>query len=176
MLFLQTGIPETPAHLAQSKASQESLQHEVTVTLKLVQVYVTDPEGNPARDLEKSDFILYDNGKLQNITDFEKHFLYVPELKPIETKLPPARDVPSVMNRKFFFLIDYESNDLEGVGKSRNAALEFMDTKAQPGDEIALLSYSFMRGLTLHEYLTSDHEKVRAAIKKIRAMPGIKGG
>ncbi len=176
--FLQTGISEMPMLSAQSKteASQESLQYEVTVTLKLVQVYVTDPEGNPALDLEKSDFVLYDNGKLQNITDFEKHFLYIPEEKPIEFKLPPAQDVQSVMNRKFFFLIDYENNDLEGVAKSRNAALEFMETKAQPGDEIALLSYSPIRGLILHEYLTSDHEKVRAAIKKIRAMPGIKGG
>jgi len=176
--FLQTGIPETPALSAQTKtkASQELLQHEVTVMLKLVQVYVVDPKGNPARDLEKSDFVLYDNGKLQDITDFEKHFLYAPELKPEESKPSPARDVSSIMNRKFFFLIDYENNDLEGVAKSRNAALEFIDTKAQPGDEIALLSYSFMRGVTLHEYLTSDHQKVRAAIKKIRAMPGVKGG
>lgn len=174
--FLQTGIPETPPLSPQTKTPQESLQHEVTVTLKLVQVYVVDPNGNPARDLEKSDFVLYDNGKLQTITDFEKHFLYVPELKPIESKPPPARDVSSVMNRKFFFLIDYENNDLEGVAKSRNAALEFIDTKAQPGDEIALLSYSFVRGLILHEYLTSDHEKVRAAIKKTRTIPGVKGG
>jgi VWFA-related protein len=176
--FLQTGISEAPAFPAQSKTepSQESLQYEVTVTLKLVQVYVTDPEGNPALDLEKSDFVLYDNGKLQNITDFEKHFLYVPEEKPIEFKLPPAKDVQSVMNRKFFFLIDYENNDLEGVAKSRNAALEFTEAKAQPGDEIALLSYSTIRGLVLHEYLTSDHEKVRAAIKKIHSIPGVRGG
>jgi VWFA-related protein len=168
--FLQTGLSKNPTFPAQSKSevSQESLQYEVTVTLKLVQIYVTDPEGNPAPDLEKSDFVLYDNGKLQNITDFEKHFLYVPEEEPIEFKLSPAQDVRSVMNRKFFFLIDYANNDLEGVVKSRNAALEFMETKAQPGDEIALL--------VLHEYLTSDHEKMRAAIKKIRAIPGIKGG
>jgi VWFA-related protein len=171
--FLQTGISETPVFSAQSKtkASQESLQYEVTVTLKLVQVYVTDPEGNPARDLEKSDFVLYDNGKLQNITDFEKHFLYVPE-----QKTSPEPELSSIMNRKFFFLIDYENNDLAGIAKSRDAALEFIETKAQPGDEIALLSYSFIRGLILHEYLTSDHEKVRAAIKKIRAVPGGKGG
>jgi len=176
--FFLTGTSEIPAHSAQSKSEvpQESLQYEVTVTLKLVQVYVTDPEGNPALDLEKSDFVLYDNGKLQNITDFEKHFLYVPEEKSIESKLPPAQDIQSVMNRKFFFLIDYENNDLSGIAKSRNAALEFIDTKAQPGDEIALLSYSFIRGLILHEYLTSDHEKVRAAIKKIRTVPGGKGG
>jgi hypothetical protein len=88
MFFLQTSTSVWPSLSAQTKTAQELLQHEVIVTLKLVQVYVVDPEGNPARDLEKSDFVLYDNGKLQNITDFEKHFLYVPEVKPVESKLP----------------------------------------------------------------------------------------
>ena len=162
--------------LTQRQKKTQELKHEVAVTLKLIQVYVTDKKGNPARDLKKSDFILYDNGKLQDITDFEKHLLYVPEAGPEESKLPPARDMSSVMNRKFFFLIDCENNDLEGIAKSRNAALEFIDTKAQPGDEIALISYSFIRGLILHEYLTSNHEKVRVAINKIRPVPGKKRG
>ena len=142
--------------LTQRQKKTQELKHEVAVTLKLIQVYVTDKKGNPARDLKKSDFILYDNGKLQDITDFEKHLLYVPEAGPEESKLPPARDMSSVMNRKFFFLIDCENNDLEGIAKSRNAALEFIDTKAQPGDEIALISYSFIRGLIPRESSSSD--------------------
>ena len=165
--FLSLSFP-----LTQKQEKTQELTHEVAVTLKLVQVYVTDNKGNPAGDLEKSEFILYDNDKLKEITDFEKHFLYLPEAGPEESRTSPAPDTSSVMNRKFFFLIDCENNDLEGVAKSRNAALEFLDTKAQPGDEIALLSYSFMRGLILHEYLTSDHEKVRAAINKIQPVPG----
>ncbi|MGD8538712.1 MAG: hypothetical protein PVI66_08340 [Candidatus Aminicenantes bacterium] len=32
-------------------------QHEVTVTLKLIQVYVTDKDGKSAMDLELKDFI-----------------------------------------------------------------------------------------------------------------------
>lgn len=38
----------------------QELQHEVTVTIKLIQVYVTDKEGNSVTDLEKSDFELFD--------------------------------------------------------------------------------------------------------------------
>jgi len=41
---------------------QKPLQHEVSVTLKLIQVYVTDKKGKPVQDLEKADFIVYDNG------------------------------------------------------------------------------------------------------------------
>jgi VWFA-related protein len=165
-------------NLASTKKLEKSqeLTHEVSVTLKLVQVYVTDKKGNPARDLERSDFILYDNGTLQEITDFEKHFLYVPESEPDKSRQSPPPQVPSIMNRKFFFLIDIENNDLEGIAKSRNAALEFIDKKAQPSDEIALLSYSSIRGLALHEYLTSNHRMVREAIEKIKAIPGVKGG
>ena len=53
--------------------TQKTLQHEVTVTLKLVQVIVTDKEGNPVTDLRKEDFILFDNGREQVLTEFEKH-------------------------------------------------------------------------------------------------------
>ena len=54
------------------------IQHEVAVTLKLVQVYVTDKEGSPVPDLLAADFDLSDNGKSMTITDFEKHALFTP--------------------------------------------------------------------------------------------------
>jgi VWFA-related protein len=173
--FLLAGISEEPALSAQTKtkAAQESLQHEVTVTVKLVQVYVTDPKGEPAQDLEMTDFLLYDNGKLQAITGFERHFLAAPEVRIEEAKLAPPRDVASLMNRKFIFLFDGERNDLAGIAMSRNAAVKFMDEHVQATDEIALLSYSPIKGLILHEYFTSNHEKVREAIKKIKITPGI---
>jgi len=166
----------SPRTSAQNKAKpvQEPLRNEVTVTLKLVQIFVLDAKGHPALDLEKSDFALRDNGQLRTITEFEKHFLRVPGVTLQTTALPPAQDLSSVMNRKFIFLVDYVANDLEGIMKSKNAALAFMETKLQPGDEVALFSFSTASGLTLHEYLTADHEKVRAAIKKMRDVPGIR--
>lgn len=51
------------------------LQHAVTVTLKLVQVYVTDKQGKPVRDLAKEDFTVTDNGRIMALTEFEKHVL-----------------------------------------------------------------------------------------------------
>jgi VWFA-related protein len=157
------------------KAAEAPLQHQVTVTLKLVQVFVTDDKGKPAFDLERSDFVLYDNGTPQTITDFESHVLAAPAPERAGTApaSPPARETASLLNRKFIFLIDYGRNDLEGVMKAKTAALEFMDTKVQPGDEVALFSFSVVGGLKLHEYLTSDQAKVRAAIKKLRDVPGI---
>jgi len=172
------GEPSTRSNLASQQAAQpqKPLQHEVAVTLKLIQVYVTDKKGKPARDLEKSDFIVYDNDKPRIITEFEKHFLFLPEAKLAETKPAPARDTSSLMDRKFIFVIDFNSNDLEGIAKSRNAALHFLDTRVLPGEEIALFSNSFPKGLTLHEYLTTDHQKIRAALDKVLGIPGITKG
>ncbi len=157
--------------------SQEELKHEVTVTLKLIQVYVMDREGNPITDLNKSNFILYDNGKPQEITEFEGHFSLIPKKKFQEEKKPsPIQKKPSKMNRKIFFLLDCSRNDVSGLIKSKKAALHFLETQLLPGDEVGVLTYSSPKGLALHEYLTSDHQKARETIEGIRELPGISGG
>ena len=84
-LSLQPNLQELNSGSLQEKAGQEELKHEVVVVLKLVQVYVTDKKGNPITDLEKSDFILYDNGNLQPVTDFERH-TFKPEKELKDTK------------------------------------------------------------------------------------------
>jgi len=173
---LALGRPEL-ASQAKTKPGQPSIQHQVTVTLKLIQVFVTDAKGKPATDLERSDFVLYDNGASQTITDFEKHVPAAPPAERATAEAAPAppsgREASSLLTRKFIFLIDFARNELEGVMKAKTAALEFMNTKIQPGDEVALFSLSVVGGLKLHEYLTTDHAKVRAAVKKLRDVPGI---
>jgi len=164
---------------------QRPLQHEVSVTLKLIQVYVTDKEGKPVTNLTKSDFRLFDNGEPQTITDFEKHAAPETVARPESTeakktaeKAPPAGSLgptslpPSRLNRKFFFLIDLDANDLPGIAKSRAAALQFLETQILPTDEVGILSYSHIRGLDVNEYLTTDHAKVREAIQNVGGVPG----
>ena len=158
---------------ARTEQVQKPLQYEISVTLKLIQIFVADPKGNPATDLEKTDFVLYDNGKLQKITDFEKHFIQTPETVAVEQAVSEAAPAAApLMKRKYILLFDNDSNDLEGVNKSRKAALEFLGNNVQPGDEVAFFSCSPTSGLTVHEYFTSNHQKIRDAIKKMRSVPG----
>ncbi len=165
------GKPESSAQV-RAKPSGTSLQHEVTVTLKLIQVFVTDAQGRPALDLERSDFMLTDNGQPQTITDFERHVEGLPALEhPAAALSSPAKAAP-LLSRKFFFIIDYIRNDRQGVMKSRDAVLEFMATKVRPEDEIALYTLSSMSGLTQHEYLTRDHDRIRGKLKKLRYLLG----
>jgi VWFA-related protein len=161
---------------AKSQASGAALQHEVTVTLKLIQVFVTDARGKAAMDLNRSDFVLTDNGALQAITDFESHVLAVAATGRAEaapSPVPSSKTAAPLLNRKFFFIIDYLRNDLEGVQKAKNAVLEFLDTKVQPGDQVSLYTLSPIGGLTLLDYLTTAHEKLRRTLAKLRDTPGI---
>jgi VWFA-related protein len=144
-----------------SQAGQEkSLQHEVSVTLKLVQVYVTGKGGQSVTDLSAGDFEVIDNGQSFPVTHFEKHFLDIEETL--------AADVPTPrMNRKFLFVFDFAFMDARGVLKSKNAALRFLDGQIRPTDEIGLITYSALRGLVLHEYLTMDHQRIRSMIDSL---------
>lgn len=156
---------------AQAQKEQIQLQHEVKVTLKLVQVYVTDKRGNPVLDLTKDDFLVFDEGRKQALTEFERHALTPPAEKEkaptevVETPAPPAREL---LSRKFFLFFDFAFNNAIGIEKARKAAFHFIDSKLRPQDEVGLLSYSAMKNLKLHEYLTTDHQKVRDVAGKFR--------
>lgn len=157
--------------------SQE-IQHEVTVTLKLVQVYVTDRDGKPIKDLNISDFELYEDGKRKEITEFEKHILLKSRIDKtlVETRPFTSRSLPTRMNRKFFFILDYDRNTMRGVVKAKKSALHFVNTQLQPEDEVGVLSFSKVQGFILHEYLTTDLGRINKAIQKIKDVPGRQSG
>ena len=171
--FALTGAQEKSSESAQAQKDQE-LQHEVSVTLKLIQVYVTDKDGNPVTNLDQSDFVVHDNKKLQKITEFEQYKLASatevlqpqPEIKDIE----PATPIKEFMSRKFFLFFDLANNNTKGFMKAQQAALHFIDTQLQPSDEVSVLSFSVLKGLTLHEYFTKDRQAIRNVVKQIGAI------
>jgi len=135
----------------------KALQNQVIVTIKLVQVYVTAKGGAPVTDLTPGDFEVTDNGQVHPVTHFEKHFLNAEETPASPSAIP-------LTNRKFFLLFDFAFMDARGVLKAKNAGLQFLSTEIQPTDEIGLVSYSASRGLVVHEYLTTDHERIRRMV------------
>ncbi len=152
------------------------LRYEISVVLKLIQVAVVDKKGRPVRDLDRSDFLVFDNGKPVEITAFERHSIRPgaeppadrPAAAPAAPMVPaaPAAEAPA-MNRKFFILFDFAFNNPRGIGKAKEAALGFMDAKVGPEDEVAVLTYTMVKGLRVQEYLTRDHDKARKIIASI---------
>ena len=80
-ITVQPNLHELGWESIPTQKNQKELQYDVTVVLKLVQVFVTDKNENPVTGLTKDDFILHDNGKLQTITDFEKYISAKPDKK-----------------------------------------------------------------------------------------------
>jgi VWFA-related protein len=142
---------------------QPVLQHDVSVVLKLIQVYVTDDHGKPVTDLNKEDFTIFDQGNPIEITAFERHVLG--ETKPAEQ---------TILGRKFILFFDFAFTTSDSLDEARKAALYFIDHEVRPYDELALLSYSSIEFLKLHEYLTTDHGKVRKAVENL-GLSGILG-
>jgi VWFA-related protein len=174
-LGLLAGGRETAAYPQQQQAVDKPLQYEVSVVLKLIHVYVTDKKGNPVPDLAVSDFTVTDNGQPMTVTDFERRVLNStiqtrPEVAEPEVKTElMAIPVPALRQagRKFFFFFDFAFNNARGIVKAKKAALHFLDTETRPDDEIGILSYSMLKGVTVHEYLTRDQARIKEVVNQI---------
>ncbi len=158
--------------VAGRQRAQTALQHEVTVTLKLVQVYVTDKKGNPIPDLAKEEFLLDDNGAPVKITGFEKHDLALPAspapaLEPVEPAEPVPPAPAPLLSRKFLFLFDFVFTQGKGFRIAREAALRFIETGLAPADEAAVLSFGGGRNFDVRKFLTRDRGAVRGDIESM---------
>ena len=168
--LFQRSNPGPQSDLLQAKG-QAALQHEVSVVRKLVQVYVTDKRGNPITDLQKDEFVLYDNKDEKPITEFERHALSLPgtaapapAAEPGVTAIePPA----PLLNRKFFMLFDLVFTQAKGFRIAKNAALQFLETDLMPTDEASVLLFSGGRSLDVRKLPTRDHAAVREAVESL---------
>lgn len=152
--------------------SGQDLQHDVSVTLKLVQVYVMDSQDRPVTDLKAEDFFVYDNKKTVRITDFERYILDLSQKQaspapPEEHKTGSSESAVETMNRKFFLFFDLANNSTQGFRKAQEAARHFIDTQLHPTDEVGILTFSVTKGLKMHEYLSTDRAVVRSAVEKL---------
>lgn len=150
------------------------LQYRVSVALKLITVYVTDKKGNPVEDLTLEDFMATDNGQPVKLTAFEKHLLRTPVEKAaaageqaVQKAQAVAAQPATATPRKFFLFFDFAFNHAKGITEARKAALHFLDTEVRTDDEVSVLAYSMLKGITFHEYLTKDHDKVRQVVDSI---------
>jgi VWFA-related protein len=168
-LLAQTGAPPASGQAQPQQAVAKPLQYEVSVVLKLIHVYVTDKKGRPVKDLAVGDFTVTDEGNPVTITDFETHALEA-AAGPEAADAAPAAAPPTAVrpvSRKFFLFFDFAFNNSHGVVKARTAALHFLDTQVGPEDEVGILSYSMLKGLAVHEYLTRDRAEVREVVAAI---------
>jgi len=175
IMAVLTGVLSVSFIFGQSKKDlqrQRVPQHDAAAVIKLVAVRVLDQDGRPVTDLKKEDFILYDNGEKKIITEFEVHTLSEAgmEVRSSGQASDLAKAVKG-MNRRLFIFLDIQGSGVTGLANAKKAALHFVDTQLRPGDEVGILGFSYMTGFLIQEYLTTDHEKIRKAIKKTKEIP-----
>lgn len=148
---------------------QRTPQYDAAAVVKLVTVRVLDKDGRPVTNLQKEDFILSDNGKKKDITEFEVHTMSEAgmEVRP-SGQVSDLAGVTKGMNRRLFIFLDIQGSDVNGMVNAKKAALHFVDTKLQSGDEVGIIGFASMTGFFIKEYLTTDHERIRKAIKNTK--------
>src|ERR1700736_4901192 len=104
------------------------LHETVNVNVIEVPVSVVDSSGNPIRGLTAANFEIYDGGKKQGITSFDKIDFGTKEAASAISPLNPAA------RRSFLLLFALGFSSPRSLVKAQEAARRFVTTAVQPRD------------------------------------------
>jgi Ca-activated chloride channel family protein len=144
--------PASPAsaQVASNTASGDDQTLSVNVDLVNILFTVTDRKGKFVTNLKKEDFKVFEDEKLQSITNFSSN-----------------SDLPLTIA----LLIDTSGSIRDKLKFEEDAAIEFFYSTLQRNKDKALL-ISFDSGVDLIQDFTDDPEKLATEIRKIRAGGG----
>ena len=170
-ILLATSISVRPQD--KKKAEDKTPSQEVLkLKAELVQidVVVTDRNNKPVSGLNREDFELYDNNKLQLITHFsfeqtKSRALRIAEDTETPRSLPRAITAPD-LKRVIAFVVDTLHMKPENVYRSRKTLQDFIDRKMEPGDLILIVATG--GGSGVFQQFTSDQRLLRAAVDRLR--------
>jgi VWFA-related protein len=150
--------------------SQPTATIRAKAKLVIVDVTVSDKNGNPLHNLKKEDFTVLENGNPQSIGTFEEHvalsaddavkFPPMPKLPPgIFTNVTPA-PVNSAVN---IILIDSLNTPYDDQSYLRSQLVNYIN-HARPGTSIAI--FALTTSLNMLQGFTSDTEILRRVVSK----------
>ncbi len=132
----------------------------IEVNIVSLDVFVTDKKGNPVASLTKEDFEVYENGVLQEISNFSEirerpQLINVPTISPV-----PLERIPEERSRKVIFFIDNETIHPFNRNKVFEEIRGFAGALLRPGDQAMLVSWN--NGLKVQipfTFLVSEFER-----------------
>jgi VWFA-related protein len=142
------------------------LHETVNVNLIEVPVSVVDSSGNPVRGLTAANFELYDAGKKQTITSFDKIDFGSSEAVNALTPLNAAA------RRSFLLLFDLAFSSPKSLARAQDAARNFVKTAVQTRDLVGVGTIENDHGFHLLAAFTTDRDLVDAAIADPHAFHG----
>jgi VWFA-related protein len=166
-------------------SQQQRPTFSITTNIVVVNVTVTDRNGNPIPNLTTADFQLYEDGKLQKLqaVDYQRlgnTVLPTPEVQLTQRKPEPPgynperekaaakTDLPSRYQdrRLIAMLFDFSSMQPPEQIRAREAAIKFLRTQMTSSDTVSILAY----GTTLQtiQDFTSDRDLLISVINRFR--------
>jgi len=134
------------------------MKETVNVNVIEVPVSVVDSSGNPVRGLTAANFEVYDGGKKQTITSFDKiDFGSTESANAISPLNPAAR-------RSFLLLFDLGFSSPKSLARAQEAARNFVKTAVQPRDLVCVGTLDNEHGFRLQTAFTTDRELVESVI------------
>ena len=146
------------ALLASQLSSQQTVTFSTTANVVVVNVTVTSRDGTAIGNLGRSDFLLYEDGKLQTLQSCELQKL---DTKPLEPILPaktlqtreapkpapaaPAPEAPKKEDlrdrRLIVMLFDISSMEPQEQVRSVDAAIKFLGTQMTTSDMVSIMTF-----------------------------------
>jgi VWFA-related protein len=161
-LFLGLGTAFLPHAEPASAPGQSSSGGALRVDVELVtlEVVVLDKKGNPARDMKKEDFRLFEDGKQQQIMTFDAVSENTDQ--PMPTSLS---DVEDQNNRGKIVLILFDDSTItpSQSKQTRDAAEKYVKQHMRPWDLFGVATYG--RSLKVVQNFTRDAGKIVEAIR-----------
>jgi VWFA-related protein len=141
-------------------ATSAFAQMKETVNVNVIEVPVTvvDSSGNPVRGLTAANFEIYDGGKRQTITSFDKIDFGSSETANAISPLNPAA------RRSFLLLFDLGFSSPKSLARAQEAARNFVKTAVQPRDLVGVGTIDNDHGFRLQTAFTTDRELVESVI------------
>lgn len=153
----------------------------VRISTNLIQldVSVTDKKGNPITDLKPEEVEIYENGKLQRISNFA----FTPGMRTVDSKnpkkdsagtpvvvLPSAPIRPEQVRRTIALVVDDLTLSFGSTVWVREALKKFVDEQMQEGDLVTIIRTG--AGVGALQQFTADKRQLQAAINRVKFNSG----
>ncbi len=171
LLLFSVSLPAQNKTVKKETAKSQAT-FKVPVNVVVVNVSVSDKEGNPVTDLKASDFKLFDDGKPQAIQTFALES-YGPEIAEGERTWEPGLlrsvNVPSSTRPRMISIVidDLTTRSPDHYPRIIKAVTDFIEKDLGPSDQVAILSAS---GRVRCPFLDDKHrllEEIGAVLGKL---------
>ena len=179
LLFFAIGVSAQNGQVPAPQKPQDT-KDVVRISTNLIQVdvAVTDKKGNPITDLKPEEVEIYENGKLQKISNFS----FTPGTRPPDANsnakdpkkdpaaptviLPSAPIRPDQVRRTIGLVVDDLNLSFGSTVWVREALKKFVDDQMQEGDLVAIIRTG--AGVGALQQFTADKRQLQAAIERVK--------